>query len=750
MSVSSFQPTATNLYHVSPTLVLAGLEGNQVSIAVLAGRASLMGYSLPAPLASPLELTSEALRAALTESTRQSVTRSLFNPCYAPVTYGLPSIRADSSERGTPPVELIRPKLSVAEEVVNEIATGLEAWIGRCGIDGCLPAGNWTCVLALRQVEHFRPTDLAAGASMFWPLFAPPRATGTTQTAPQPTTTKRPRIESGNGNSTSRQSDDGSDADDNAGWLAGHTASAVAPANNLPVSDVESDGGVVVLNDPDLDLTAEPGADSTPTATPGYASAFALTHFYPFRKVPYNQRLLQTPVGWTDAISEFTAYTANYHPRAQTPGPVMTIAGVQGSGKSTFSRMVVNGLLAAFPRVAYLDTDLGQSEFAPAGTLALYMLERPILGPPFTHLISPYRAHCLGLNSPRGDYDRYVAAATDLLDTYTALAATRTPLPLVINTQGWVTDYGYTLLMELLGLCHPAFLVNIHVPGDKAAERFAARLAEDLPTLPVAYSVPRLLTLDRSLGGASGTATMDPHGRRSLSIWCYFHSRPTEALVDPVLRGDFTVSPMRSTNEAVRLSRDTPSPISAMTYHLDQPLTRQQPYALDWTTLTVYTPFTDLSPSQLLYALNGSVVALVADTVRSKGPRESSLADRPIIAYGAAPVDTTTCLGLAVVRAVDPTARRLYFLTPVLPQLLTRVSGLQLLGDGLSVLPITAMTHTKYLRHLLLRNPTTACSGDQPVPYMSVEPRAGQGSVARKTRRNILRHSIHPSRGDRR
>lgn len=46
---------------------------------------------------------------------------------------------------------------------------------------------------------------------------------------------------------------------------------------------------------------------------------------------------------------------------------IMVCARIQ-TGKSTFTRYGVNRLLNFFDRVAYLDTDVGQSEFTPHGT----------------------------------------------------------------------------------------------------------------------------------------------------------------------------------------------------------------------------------------------------------------------------------------------------------------------------------------------------------------------------------------------
>jgi polynucleotide 5'-hydroxyl-kinase GRC3/NOL9 len=86
---------------------------------------------------------------------------------------------------------------------------------------------------------------------------------------------------------------------------------------------------------------------------------------------------------------------------------IYLIRGAKKSGKSTFARTVVNRLLLRFvgsfqschsfwflvfffcssifvtnryKRVAFLECDLGQSEFTPGGTVALNIVEEPLLG----------------------------------------------------------------------------------------------------------------------------------------------------------------------------------------------------------------------------------------------------------------------------------------------------------------------------------------------------------------------------------
>lgn len=119
--------------------------------------------------------------------------------------------------------------------------------------------------------------------------------------------------------------------------------------------------------------------------------------------------------------------------------------------------------------MAYLDCDLGQSEFGAGGTVGLYLLDTPLLGPAFTHSRHATRAHFIGSLNPRLESDHYLACIADSLDyfrfneQYPSHGSSSTSskiadiVPLVVNTQGWVKGLGAELLIEierLAGVTH--------------------------------------------------------------------------------------------------------------------------------------------------------------------------------------------------------------------------------------------------------------------------------------------------------
>lgn len=61
---------------------------------------------------------------------------------------------------------------------------------------------------------------------------------------------------------------------------------------------------------------------------------------------------------------------------------MILVKGPKRTGKSTFARSLANRLSTSFKRVAFLECDVGQTEFTPPGIIALNVLEHPVFGMP--------------------------------------------------------------------------------------------------------------------------------------------------------------------------------------------------------------------------------------------------------------------------------------------------------------------------------------------------------------------------------
>ncbi|KAE8356573.1 polynucleotide 5'-hydroxyl-kinase grc3 [Aspergillus coremiiformis] len=211
------------------------------------------------------------------------------------------------------------------------------------------------------------------------------------------------------------------------------------------------------------------------------------------------------------------------------------ICGPKASGKSTFSRYLLNHLLSPAPQtetnycntdgVAFLDLDPGQPEFSPMGQISLAHIRSPVFGPPFSHpsLHSSQegtiiRSHHIGATSPKEDPDHYVLATMDLMDRYRALLASYPQCPLIINYPGWIFGLGLevaTWLIRSLGLSDVVYMsekgpTEVVVPLSQAAEEAMTPLTI-LPSQPTDF-------VSRS------SAQL-----RSMQMQSYFHmTRPTE------------------------------------------------------------------------------------------------------------------------------------------------------------------------------------------------------------------------------
>ncbi|KAG6389961.1 hypothetical protein SASPL_151436 [Salvia splendens] len=130
--------------------------------------------------------------------------------------------------------------------------------------------------------------------------------------------------------------------------------------------------------------------------------------------------------------------------------PIAFVCGPKNSGKTTFSRHLVNVLLQRRKRVAFLDTDVGQTEFTPPGLLALTVIDKITPDLTIPCVKTPARCFFFGDISSKRDPTTYLTYIKALYDHYMETEIQGAGLPLVINTPGWVKGIGYEILVEML------------------------------------------------------------------------------------------------------------------------------------------------------------------------------------------------------------------------------------------------------------------------------------------------------------
>ncbi len=189
--------------------------------------------------------------------------------------------------------------------------------------------------------------------------------------------------------------------------------------------------------------------------------------------------LLEIPDSWKETTNELIKDIKNskLSSDASDRPIVILIIGSKSSGKSTFSKYLLNSLLKQDQdqnseqieddAISYIDLDPGQPEFSPPDSISLSVHQEPVIGPPFTH---PWNtdnktnisSHYVGYSSPMEDPDRYKKLSHDLLENY-FFQNQKINRPLIINTIGWIKGFGVELLKEIVDfhLVVPSHIVHL-------------------------------------------------------------------------------------------------------------------------------------------------------------------------------------------------------------------------------------------------------------------------------------------------
>ncbi|KAI0080491.1 hypothetical protein K474DRAFT_1689126 [Panus rudis PR-1116 ss-1] len=433
------------------------------------------------------------------------------------------------------------------------------------------------------------------------------------------------------------------------------------------------------------------------------------------------------PDSWSSALSLLDVPHPGSHQAGNEGRPIYLVKGLRKSGKSTFARMLLNRLVTRYRYVAYMECDLGQSEFTPGGMVALNLVSRPVFGPPFSHPSIPYQSHYIGSTSPKSSPSHYLDAIQALIRAY-ELDVQHAGLthdngeddgriidvvPLVVNTMGWTKGLGADISIKIEEFIQPSKIFEFAplVPEDGHAQE---PRRQGVPTT----SVQPILSAQTPFTAAE---------HRQLSILSYFHANfPSPC------------SP-----------RMVPSP-SATSWNVSLPLCAQPPYELEASTALDRIILTgpgaeDVVPTQIGRVLNGAVVGLVScdpgtldidDDVPQDDAEDGSLSVPYTQGMSPPSPSTSNCLGLALVRATSPSSHSdnitLQVVTPV-PSSLLASARPRVFVKGEMELPVWGFLDFRS------NDGRIAGVNKSQVPYLKWGKGEGIGGEKRRVRRNLMR-----------
>ncbi|TVU20828.1 hypothetical protein EJB05_30425 [Eragrostis curvula] len=171
---------------------------------------------------------------------------------------------------------------------------------------------------------------------------------------------------------------------------------------------------------------------------------------------------------WEEA-AEAVAYDS-----CTRPPPIVVVCGPGNSGKSAFSRLLLNTLLERYKKVGYLDIDVGQPEFTPPGFVSLHVLEEQAKDFSMLYLRNPKRCYFFGdvcaKRNPALLLTYIFGLYNYFLKEFYCFSGVSDPeksaIPLVINTSGWVKGTGLHVLSEMLKNVSPTHVIRVSTTAE--------------------------------------------------------------------------------------------------------------------------------------------------------------------------------------------------------------------------------------------------------------------------------------------
>lgn len=378
---------------------------------------------------------------------------------------------------------------------------------------------------------------------------------------------------------------------------------------------------------------------------------------------------IQSPIVIDEKWSNITNRITIAPPFHENKSKRVLICGAKNVGKSTFAKYLCNQMLSnSVNKVAFLDCDVGQPELSAPGILSLTILSKPLLLPPYAHMICDstfarnmaesyaaakdhYSAIFYGSTTPKTNPVSYTNAVKELMKSYDDLNRNATEnTPLIINTDGWIKGMGYELLSSLINTVEPDHIVQIL--GATKAKFFDLTLHASPNRIIHVISSQSKKDYNRD----EFPACIVPHLAESSTSLQTFDSKDSNSIAPSLLRKfRYCAYFTGGYSSLLRCGATFNQSGVVDDFKIALTLARMKPYIVPFDSVScvlmdedgndnIYSPKNSEDIDHIYDIFNGSIVGLCNDSISKR---------------------VHNCIGLGIVRSIDRVKRLYYILTPL-------------------------------------------------------------------------------------
>ncbi|KAF0758813.1 polynucleotide 5'-hydroxyl-kinase nol9-like, partial [Aphis craccivora] len=292
------------------------------------------------------------------------------------------------------------------------------------------------------------------------------------------------------------------------------------------------------------------------------------------------------------------------------------LAGYKNSGKSTMMCYFINKLLIKWDRILVLDFDIEQSEFSIPRCISAFVIDKPLLGPNFTHLMQPFKSYFFESNDVMTNIPLYNEIVEKIVNDIKTNDLRK--MPCFINTMRFVKGPRLQILHNLISKIKPSDVVQLKFYDNQ------------------------------NLNLHSEIISNNTKSSLSYNLWYFTSTVKNKHAKAPYLQ---------HVGKPIRQQLVIVSYFSNCLESTDICFNNIVPYKINIQNINVQIKDVDeLTQDESLDIINGNVIALCVDNH----------------------TNVCECVGFGVVRAVNKSTGNIYISTPVIPDLLKHVNQFRL------------------------------------------------------------------------